>query len=135
MSPLGRKESDQPREFHSLWKAKRAVVCLLRGVQKFKGMLSKADVSRSPTLRELQQAENILCISQNHMRKIRKRKLNHLFTNIPSSYSIQLGNKAVNRAGFLRKEITPLTSEITIHTENDRTYRLFRIQIVHNSTN
>ena len=77
------------------------------------------------------------------------RKLNHLFTNIPSTIpqhfqssrrvNIQLGNRAVkkvvNKAGFLRKEITPLTSEITIHTEYDRTYRLFRIQSVHNSTN
>ena len=70
------------------------------------------------------------------MRKIRKRKLNNLFTNIPSAIpqifqsshrvNIQLGNKA----GFLRKEITPLTSEITIHTEYDRTYRRFRIQSV-----
>ena len=72
-------------------------------------------------------------------------KLNHLFTNIPSTIpqhfqtsrrvNIQLGNKAVNKAGFLRKEITLLTSEITIHTKYDRTYRLFRIQSVHNSTN
>ena len=95
------------------------------------------------------------------MLKIRKRKLNHLFTNIPSTIpqifqssrrvNIQLGNKvvnkavnkavnkvvnkAVNKAGFLRREITLLTSEITIHTEYDRTYRLFRIQSVHNSTN
>ena len=73
------------------------------------------------------------------MRKIRKRKLNHLFINIPSTIpqifqsshrvNIQLGNKG----SFLRKEITPLMSEITIHTEYDRTYRLFRIQSVRNS--
>ena len=79
------------------------------------------------------------------MRMIRKRKLNHLFTNIPWTIpqifqasrrvNIQLSNNAVNKAGFLRKEITPLTSEITIHTEYDRTYRLFRIQSVHKSTN
>ena len=65
--------------------------------------------------------------SLNHsMRKIRKRKLIHLFINIPSTIpqifqssqrvNIQLGNKA----GFLRTEITPLTSEITKHTQHDR---------------
>ena len=74
------------------------------------------------------------------MRKIRKRKLNHLFINIPSAIpqifqsSHRVNNQLGNKAGFLRTEITPLTSEITIHTEYDRTYRLFRIQSVHNST-
>ena len=64
--------------------------------------------------------------SQDHMRKIRKRKLNHLFINIPSTIpqifqsshrvNVQLGNNA----GFLRTEITPLTSEIAIHIQYDR---------------
>ena len=87
----------------------------------------------------IRRSRKLLRNSQDHMRKIRNRKLNHLFINIPSTIpkifhssrrDIQFGNKA----GFLRKEITPLTSEITIHTKYDRTYRLFRTQSVHNST-
>lgn len=38
-----------------------------------------------------------------------------------------------NRAGFLRIEITPLASEITLHTKNDRIYKLFRAQSYLNS--
>lgn len=38
-----------------------------------------------------------------------------------------------NRAGFLRTEITPLASEITLHTKNDRIYKLFRAQSYLNS--
>ena len=38
-----------------------------------------------------------------------------------------------NRAGFLRTEITPLASEITLHTKYDRIYRLFRAQSYLNS--
>ena len=39
-----------------------------------------------------------------------------------------------NKAGFLRTEMTPLASEITLHTKYDGTYRLFRVQSGHNST-
>ena len=38
-----------------------------------------------------------------------------------------------NRAGFLRTEVTPLASEITLHTKYDRIYRLFRAQSYLNS--
>ena len=71
----------------------------------------------------IRSSRKLLRSSQDHMRKIRMRKLNHLFTNIPSTIpqhfqssrrvNIQLGNRAVNKvvnkAGFLRKEIGVIT--------------------------
>lgn len=49
-------------DYSALWKAKRAVTCVLRCVQKFKSQLTKANalVNRSPSVEELQQAENVL---------------------------------------------------------------------------
>ena len=54
-------------DYSTLWKAKRVVPCVLRCVQKFKSILTKASVlvNRSPMVEELQQAENVLiCIAQ-----------------------------------------------------------------------
>ena len=49
-------------DYSTLWKAKRVVACVLRCVQKFKSTLTKASVlvNRSPSVEELQQAENVL---------------------------------------------------------------------------
>lgn len=49
-------------DYSTLWKAKRVVACVLRCVQKFKATLTKASVlvNRSPSVEELQQAENVL---------------------------------------------------------------------------